>query len=116
MSGPAEGIGFVETTAFTRRVTSLGLEESLRSLQLELVENPLKGRLDPSTGGLRKVRMADPRRGKGKSGGARVHYLWLPQRRRVYLVFVYSKDEGAALTPEQKRRLKVVAEAIKETA
>lgn len=83
MNRPAEWIEFVETSAFTWRVVSLDLEGSLRSLQLELAANPLKGKLDPGTGGLRKVRMADPGRGKGKRGGARVHYLWLPQRRRV---------------------------------
>lgn len=28
------------------------------------------------TGGLRKLRQADPRRGKGKRGGLRVIYYW----------------------------------------
>ncbi len=33
-----------------------------------------EGDLIPDTGGLRKVRFADPRRGKGKRGGLRVIY------------------------------------------
>jgi hypothetical protein len=104
---------FVETAVFTKRVARLGLEEALRELQKELLKNPLGGDLDPGTGGLRKVRMPDPGRGKGKRGGARVHYLWLPHVERIYLLFVYSKDEGDALSNEQKKALKSVVKAIK---
>ncbi len=78
---------FVETSVFTKRIARLGLEDALRGLQLSLLENPTAGDLDPGTGGLRKVRMTDPTRGKGKRGGARVHYLWLPHRERIYLLF-----------------------------
>jgi hypothetical protein len=83
---------FVETSLFTRRIAQLGLEDALRGLQLELLENATAGDLDPGTAGLRKVRMADPTRGKGKRGGARVHYLWLPHRDVIYLLFAYSKN------------------------
>ena len=65
---------FVETTAFTKRLAALGLEEFLRELQLALLENPEAGDVEPGTGGLRKVRLGDPTRGKGTRGGARVHY------------------------------------------
>ena len=59
-----ELLTFVETTLFTRRIGTLGLEESLRGLQLELLANPEAGDVDPGTGGLRKIRMRDPARGK----------------------------------------------------
>ena len=104
---------FVETAVFTRRIARLGLEEGLRDLQRELLQNPTAGDLDPGTGGLRKVRMGHTGRGKGKRGGARVHYLWLPHLNRVYLLFVYAKDEADALSGEQKRALKIVVQAIK---
>lgn len=104
---------FVETRVFTRRVVSLGLEPSLPDLQLMLVNQPDAGDLDPGTGGLRKVRIPDPARGKGKRSGARVHYLWLAGVGVVYLMFVYTKDEASTLTPGQKRELRVVVEAIK---
>jgi len=64
---------FVETTVFTKRISALGLEESLRGLQLELLDNPEAGDVEPGTAGLRKMRLGDPTRGKGKRGGARVH-------------------------------------------
>ena len=47
-------ISFVETTIFTSRITRLGLEDDLRELQMELIEKPERGKLDPNTGGLRK--------------------------------------------------------------
>lgn len=78
-----EWIEFVETSLFTRLVEQHGLEASLRDLQLALVQNPDAGDVDPGTGGLRKVRMPDPVRNKGKRGGARVHFLWLPRRKRA---------------------------------
>jgi len=87
--------------------------EGLRGLQLALLENPEAGALDTGTGGLRKVRMAVPHSGKGKRGGARVHYLLLPHRKLIYLLFVYGKDEAATLSQEQKQQLRGVVEAIK---
>ncbi len=106
---------FVETTAFTKRLAALGLEESLRELQLALLENPEAGDVEPGTGGLRKVRLGDPARGKGKRGGARVHYLWLAHKSVVYFLYVYSKNEADTLTAEQKRELRAVVALIKQT-
>jgi hypothetical protein len=76
-----EWITFVEARAFTARIERLSLEQGVRELQLELVQSPERRKVDPGTGGLRKIRMPDPTRGKGKRGGARVHYLWLPKSR-----------------------------------
>jgi hypothetical protein len=67
-----ELLTFIETGVFTRRVQALGLEASLQRLQAELLANPEAGDVEPGTGGLRKIRMADPSRGKGKRSGARV--------------------------------------------
>ena len=106
-------VTFVETATFTKRVVSLELEDSLRTLQDELLRNPEAGAVDPGTGGLRKARMPDPRRGKGKRSGARVHYLWLPRKALVYLLYVYIKDEEATLTSDQKKQLRSVVMAIK---
>ena len=56
-------VTFVETAIFTKRVLALGLEESLKDLQSELLANPEAGDVEPGTGGLRKIRMGDPARG-----------------------------------------------------
>ena len=104
---------FVETHLFTKRIVRLGLEQPLRELQIELAANPTTGDVDPGTGGLRKVRVPDPGRGTGKRGGARVHYLWVPSRERIYLVFVYSKGEAATLTMDQRAALSRIVREIK---
>ena len=104
---------FVETHVFTKRIVRLGLELPLRELQIELMANPTAGDVDPGTGGLRKVRMPDPGRGRGKRGGARVHYLWVPSRALIYLMFVYSKGEAATLTKNQRTALSRIVRKIK---
>src|SRR5579864_8526876 len=110
-----ELLTFVETTVFTKRLAALGLEGSLRGLQLELLDNPEAGDVEPGTAGLRKIRLGDRTRGKGKRGGARVHYLWLPRRGRMYLMFVFGKNEASTLTADQKRKLRSVVAQIKAT-
>jgi hypothetical protein len=104
---------FVESSHFTKRAQTLGLEVGLRQLQAELSADPERGDIDRGTGGLRKTRMPDTSRSKGKRGGARVHYLYLPNHSLVYLLFIYSKDEQAALTALQKKALKAVTDAIR---
>ena len=108
-----EWIEFVETVVFTKRVQQLGLEEALRTLQVDLVKNPEAGAVDNQTGGLRKVRMADPSKNKGKRGGIRVLYLWLSHRSRIYFLYLYPKGEQEALTKAQKDALKAVVLRIK---
>lgn len=104
---------FVETRVFTKRIVRLGLEQPLRELQFELATNPKAGDVDPGTGGLRKVRVPDPGRGRGKRAGARVHYLWVPSRELIYLVFVYSKGEAATLTKDQRKALSRIVREIR---
>lgn len=103
---------FVETTLFTRRIAALGLEPALKALQERLLERPTAGALEPGTGGLRKIRMPDPARGKGLRSGARVHYLHVASHGVLYLLFVYGKDDQDGLTPTQRRVLKGMSEAI----
>lgn len=104
---------FIETVAFTRRINALGLDAELKALQELLVASPLAGATDAGTGELRKIRVPDPKRGKGKRSGARVHYLYLAAHDVIYLVFVYGKNDQVRLTATQKKQLKSVTDAIK---
>ena len=63
---------FVELPAFARHRGDYLDDEGYRALQNELLRNPEAGDVIKDTGGLRKMRFADPRRGKGKRGGLRV--------------------------------------------
>ena len=104
---------FVETQTFTKRIERLGLDPDLRALQEELLANPEAGDTDAGTGGLRKIRMTASAKGKGKRGGARVHYLWLPTHQVIYLLFVYGKGDQGSLDLSQRKQLKRVVEKIK---
>ncbi|MEN9782800.1 MAG: hypothetical protein RJA24_143, partial [Pseudomonadota bacterium] len=55
----------------------------------------------PDTGGLRKLRFADTRRGKGKRGGLRVIYYWWLGGQQFWLFALYGKNEMADLTSLQ---------------
>jgi hypothetical protein len=60
------------------------------------------------TGGLRKMRFGDPRRGKGKRGGLRLIFYWWDAGNQFCLFTLYDKDEMADLTPHQRKALKVL--------
>jgi len=94
---------FIETRVFTNRLPDFLGDEAFRRFQNELAVNPRKGPVMPGCGGLRKVRVEDESRGKGKRGGARVVYLDIPQAERIDLITIYGKYEQDDLTPGQKR-------------
>lgn len=97
---------FVELPPFQRLRDDYFDDESFKGLQNELMENPDAGDVIQGTGGLRKVRFADERRGKGKRGGLRVIYFWKDSDNQFWLFTVYDKDEADDLTPDQRRALK----------
>ena len=97
---------FIEAPAFTRHIAEYLDDESYSALQNELADNPEAGDVMPGTGGFRKVRWADPRRGKGRRGGLRVIYYYFLSDFQILLVTVYGKDEAADLSPSEKRALK----------
>jgi hypothetical protein len=109
------GYHFVELEPFTRKVVQLDLEDDLRALQDQLRQNPTAGAIDPGTCGLRKVRMAISKRGRGKRFGARVHYLYFPGDGMICLFNLYLKEEQSALTPSQKKMLCAFVDLLTET-
>ncbi len=70
----------------------------------------------PGCGGLRKVRLPNPKRGQGKRGGIRVIYLHIPEANWILLLDLYEKGEKEDLTPEEKKILKRLAFEFKEEA
>ncbi|PKO60435.1 MAG: toxin [Betaproteobacteria bacterium HGW-Betaproteobacteria-18] len=97
---------FVELPPFARTRKDYMDDEAYRLLQLELMDNPTAGDVMEGTGGLRKLRQADPRRGKGKRGGLRVIYYWWSGGDQFWLFTVYGKDQADDLTPAQRKVLK----------
>jgi hypothetical protein len=97
---------FVELPAFSRYRADYMTDESLRALQNALLENPEAGEVVEGTGGLRKVRHADPRRGKGKRGGLRVIYFWWRAGEQFWLYAMYDKDATDDLSAKERATLK----------
>jgi hypothetical protein len=97
---------FFETPLFTRLLPDYLNDESYRTLQSSLLENPELGDVMPGTGGFRKVRWEDTRRGKGKRGGLRVIYYYLTADHQIWLFTLYDKDEATDLTSGEKKALK----------
>lgn len=102
---------FVELPPFERLRASYLTDEAYRALQNELMQNPLAGNVIEGTGGLRKLRQPDPRRGKGKRGGLRIIYYWWLEEGQFWLFTVYDKDQADDLTSEQRTALKRLLEA-----
>ena len=102
---------FVELPPFERYRKSYLDDEAFRSLQQELLANPHAGDVIKGTGGLRKMRFSDERRGKGKRGGVRVIYYWWLGGAQFWLFTLYDKDELADLTDDER---KLLAEMLKK--
>ena len=97
---------FVELPAFARHRADYLDDDGFRGLQAAMMANPQAGDVVGGTGGLRKLRHADPRRGKGKRGGLRVIYYWWDGGPQFWLFTLYDKDEMADLTPAECKALK----------
>lgn len=89
---------FVEAPAFTRHAPSYFTDDEYRQLQGALLANPEAGAVMPGTGGFRKLRWRDLRRGKGTRGGLRVIYYHFASDAQVWLMTLYDKNEITDLT------------------
>lgn len=98
---------FVEAPLFSQFLGGYLEDEEYRRLQLFLALEPEAGVVIPGTGGCRKLRWADRRRGKGKRGGLRVIYYYLVRDVQIWLLTLYDKDEAVDLSAQEKRLLKV---------
>jgi len=65
----------------------------------------------PGTGGFRKVRWADVRRGKGRRGGLRIIYYFFRSDQQIWLMTLYDKGEASDLTAGEKKALKASIES-----
>jgi mRNA-degrading endonuclease RelE of RelBE toxin-antitoxin system len=101
----------ITTEVFARKVKPLlkkykTLGESLLSLQKELVKNP---RLGVSYGAnIYKVRLSDPSKGKGTSGGFRVVTYLMTEKSNdiiIQLITILNKSEEDSITKEDILKL-----------
>ena len=97
---------FVELPTFERIRKDYMDDDAYGELQQALMDNPEAGDVIEGTGGLRKLRRPDPRRGKGKRGGLRVIYYWWLGGDQFWLFTIFDKDQADDLTPDQRKALK----------
>ncbi len=62
-------------------------------------------------GGVRKLRVALP--GRGKSGSLRLTYLYVEIKGRIYFLLAYPKNAQENLTPAQMKLLAARVERLK---
>lgn len=101
---------FIEAPAFTQLIAAYLGDDDYRALQFHLARNPEAGDVIPGTGGFRKLRWADQRRGKGKRSGLRVIFYHFVGDNQIWFVTLYGKDEIEDLRPDEKRALKAAIE------
>jgi hypothetical protein len=109
---------YIESVAFTARLQQLAGESALDVLsriQADLLKNPERGDLVQGLGGIRKARIGNPARGKGKRGGYRYLFLYLENRGHIHLLFLLDKDEQVDLSNDERKALRALVAAIKQS-
>ena len=100
----------VETPAFVAVAEKLFSPAEIAEIIDTVAADPYCGDVMPGTGGFRKFRFA--RQGRGKSGGARVIYIYRNEQFPVFLVTVFPKNQKANLTKDERNQLKKRADGI----
>jgi hypothetical protein len=104
---------FVYTESFRKCWKAMGLSDGdLKILEEILLTNPRLGDVIEGTGGARK--MCIQMENRGKSGGARVIYVDVFEKEKLYLLLAYPKNVQDDLTPEQRKQVRKLVEAIKK--
>jgi hypothetical protein len=99
---------FIELPIFHRIRADYLDDAAFVALQNELLAQPDAGAIMEGTGGLRKLRFGDARRGKGKRGGLRLIYYWWLGGDQFWLFTIYNKNEADDLTPRERKLLKAL--------
>ncbi|MEJ0085106.1 MAG: toxin [Pseudomonadota bacterium] len=97
---------FIELPAFERTREQYLDDDAYASLQSLMLLAPEAGDLIEGSGGLRKLRFRDARRGKGKRGGLRVIYFYWGGHAEFWLFALYAKGEVDDLSPRQLAALR----------
>lgn len=104
---------FIEVPIFIKQVEIHGGDELLRTIQTTLLENISIGKTIAGTGGIKKLRLPDLNRGKGKRGGLRVLYLDLSDQEITYLIYLYNKDESEDISTDEKKAFRNMVTILK---
>ena len=101
---------FIESSTFTKQLPRHLDDDGYAALQAFLSVHPEAGDVIRGTGGIRKIRWAMARR--GKRGGSRIIYYWLPKEDHIHLLTVYAKGVKDDLTAAERDAWRRAVEAI----
>lgn len=106
---------FVESIQFTNNREYYLSEDEFAAIQADLIRRPKSSPIIKGTGGLRKLRVHLKSHGRGKRGGARIIYLYLPERSRIHLLLIYGKEQLDDINQDQKKTLRRLVDTIKKS-
>jgi hypothetical protein len=99
---------FVETKLFTRLVQESLTDDEYAAVQRELVANPEAGSVIRGSGGVRKLRVAVP--GRGKRGGYRLIYFLRRPKQLIWMLTIYPKNVAESIPTHVLRKIREEAE------
>ena len=100
----------VETIGYLSDATTLFTDEERQAVVDMVATDPACGEVMKGCGGARKVRFA--LQGRGKSGGARIVYLFHNEGMPAFLLAVFAKNEKANLSKAEQNAMQRVCKAI----
>jgi hypothetical protein len=103
---------FIYLPLFERTRKGLLSDDDMHHLEDDLLENPEAGDVEDYAGGIRKVRARIGER--GKSGSARVAYLYVETRSKLYFILAFPKNVQGALTQDQKKIIRTLVAQLKK--
>ncbi len=108
---PKDWLNFVQLDPFPPAWSRMGLgDEDLQALEIAIMTNPTGPPVVKGTGGLRKVRFAPASWNTGKSGAARVFFVFFPEYGLVALIYATRKNEEEELSESSKKAIKQLIE------
>ena len=106
----AKLLSVVETAAYLGKAAKLMSDADRAAIVDMIAATPQMGVLIRGTGGLRKMRITLP--GRGKRGGGRIIYWFHSERYPAVLLWAFAKNEASDLSGEQRARLMKVADDL----
>jgi hypothetical protein len=107
-----ELLEFIYLPLFERTRKGVLTDAEVKEVEDALLANPRAGAVIVNTGGVRKVRAAQDQR--GKSGSARVVYLYVEEQATVYFILAFPKNVQGNLTAEQKRLVRALVGQVRQ--
>jgi mRNA-degrading endonuclease RelE of RelBE toxin-antitoxin system len=95
---------FVETKLFTRLVQECLTDDEYAAVQRELVADPDSGSVIRGSGGIRKLRVAAP--GRGKRGGYRLIYFVRHPKHLIWMLTIYPKNVAESIPTHVLRKIR----------